>query len=119
MSFGYNHFAVLAAILPVEGAILFSAGRNPWSVWSDGLLVPLWFVRLIFFDVLLWNVEPPALVSDALWVSVMAVMCRVHSLTLVMLVGCQACSLLVIFRMQGMFSMDSFSQVRYGLSSVA
>jgi hypothetical protein len=73
----------------------------------------------VLFDVLLWNVAPPALVSDALWFSVMAVMCRVHSLALVILVGCQVVSLFLIFGMQGAFGMNNFSEVRYGVSSVA
>ena len=119
-----------------EGIMLFLAGKHLWSIWSDGLLLPVWLVRLFFFDVLLWpnlpitiypyyvrfvdstfpgkspadmsipplrikimlesnplksrilvrrlavvprHVSPQNLVGDALWFSVMAVMCRVLS----------------------------------------
>ncbi|CAK0861357.1 unnamed protein product [Prorocentrum cordatum] len=94
------------------------AGSNPWSIWSDGLLLPVWFIRLILFDVLLWDVSPPVLVGDALWFSVMAVMCRVHSLALAALVACQVGSLFLIFGMKGLFSFDDFSTVRFGMYSV-
>lgn len=119
-SFGINHFLLLALSVPTEGAMLFLAGRNPWSFWSDGLLLPVWLIRLGLFDVLLWNVPPQALMGDALWFSVMAVMCRVHSLALAILVLSQVSSLLVVFLLHGApLNLDSFEEMRYGIYSVA
>lgn len=51
--------------------------------------------RLGLLDVLLWNVPPQILVGDALWFSVIAVMCRVHSLVLWILVSFEVSSLML------------------------
>jgi len=92
---------------------------NPWSFWSDGLLLPVWLIRLCIFDVLLWDVSPQALVGDALWFAVVAVMCRVHSIALAILVVSQVLSLVVVFRWHGDLRFDSFEHVRYGIYSAA
>jgi len=118
-SFGINHFLLLVMIVPTEGVVLFLAGMNPWSFWSDGLLLPVWLIRLCVFDVLLWNVSPQALVGDALWFAVVAVMCRVHSIALAILVVSQVLSLVVVLRWHGDLQFDSFEHVRYGIYSAA
>jgi len=69
--------------------------------------------------VLLWNVSPQALVSDALWFAVVAVMCRVHSIALAIVVVSQVLSLVVVFRWHGELRFDSFEHVRYGIYSAA
>mmetsp|Transcript_71165 Transcript_71165/g.179754 ORF Transcript_71165/g.179754 Transcript_71165/m.179754 type:complete len:476 (+) Transcript_71165:76-1503(+) len=120
-SLGLNHFMLLFVCVPAEGAALFLAGRNPWSFWSDGLLLPLWLVRLGLLDVVLWSVSPKMLLGDALWFSVMAVMCRVHSLALLVLVGSQAFSLyFVLTWRQTLDPVDAegFAFVHYGVYSV-
>mmetsp|Transcript_16556 Transcript_16556/g.42710 ORF Transcript_16556/g.42710 Transcript_16556/m.42710 type:complete len:458 (+) Transcript_16556:62-1435(+) len=119
-SFGVNHFVVLFVGMPIEGIVLFSAGRNPWSFWSDGLLLPVWLIRLGLFDVLLWNVSPQMLMGDALWFSVMAVMCRVHSLALLILVGSQIASLCVVlcWHQEAKNNVHGFDFVHYGIYSV-
>lgn len=116
-SFGINRYLLLVCGVPVEGAMLYLAGKIPFSFWSDGILLPVWLIRLGFFDVLLWDVPPPALVGDALWFSVMAVMCRVHSLALAILVLSQVGSLILVFRWSGALTPDNFDHVRYGLYS--
>lgn len=118
-SLGENRLVLLCVGLPVEGVILFLAGLRPVSFWSDGLLLPLWLVRLICFDVLLWGVSPETLVGNALWFAVMAVMCRVHSLLLIILVVSQICSLCMALVWHGATSWNTFELVRYGYFSVA
>lgn len=118
-SFGINHFLLLGVFVPAEGCMLFLAGKTPWSFWSDALLIPVWLVRLGLFDVLLWNVPPQTLVADALWFSVMAVMCRVHSLALLILVMSQVSSLFLVLILGGALAPDTFDRVRYGIYSVA
>ncbi|CAJ1439964.1 unnamed protein product, partial [Effrenium voratum] len=71
-SFGLNHYLLWGVGVPLEGLVLFLAGRDPWSFWSDAWLLPVWMVRLGVLDVLLWNVPPQILVGDALWFSVIA-----------------------------------------------
>jgi len=118
-SFGINHFLLLSVALPTDGAALFLAGMNPWSFWSDALLLPVWLIRLCVFDVFLWNISPQALVSDALWFAVVAVMCRVHSIALAIVVVSQVLSLFVLFRWHGELRFDTFEHVRYGIYSAA
>uniref|UniRef100_A0A6T1E8M4 Uncharacterized protein n=1 Tax=Alexandrium monilatum TaxID=311494 RepID=A0A6T1E8M4_9DINO len=117
-SFGINHFVLLALSMPVEGAALFLSGWTPWSFWSDGLLLPVWLIRLVLFDVLLWDVSPETLVVDALWFSIMAVMCRVHSLAFTFLVVSQVISLQLVFRWHGAWYLNDVDDVRYGIFSV-
>lgn len=119
-SFGINHYLLWGAGIPLEGWVLWMAGRDPWSFWSDAWLLPVWLVRLGLLDVLLWNVPPQILVGDALWFSAIAVMCRVHSVVLCILVGFEVCSLMIVLAYQGGF-MDffAFDHVRYGMYSVA
>eukprot|EP00933_Yihiella_yeosuensis_P083759 TRINITY_DN9801_c0_g3_i1.p1 TRINITY_DN9801_c0_g3~~TRINITY_DN9801_c0_g3_i1.p1 ORF type:complete len:424 (+),score=78.94 TRINITY_DN9801_c0_g3_i1:118-1389(+) len=113
-SIGMNRYVLLALGVPAEGAMLFMAGRNPWSFWSDAWLIPVWLVR-IPLDVLLWHAPAQTVVGDALWFSVMAVMCRVHSLALWILVLSQIASLLLVLQLQGV---QDFDYVRYGIYSV-
>jgi len=117
-SLGINHFVLLVFSVPVEGVMFYLAGRNPWSFWSDGLLLPVWLIRLGLFDVLLWNVPPQTLVGDALWFCVMAVMCRVHSMALGILVVSQVLSLLLVFQWHGTLKLDTFDHVRYGIYTI-
>uniref|UniRef100_A0A7S1WTV9 Uncharacterized protein n=1 Tax=Alexandrium catenella TaxID=2925 RepID=A0A7S1WTV9_ALECA len=118
-SLGINHFVLMALALPIEGVVLFLAGRNPWSFWSDALLLPVWLLRLVVFDALVWSAPPQTLVVDALWFSVMAVMCRVHSLALAILVVSQVASLLAVFWWHGALILDDLDHVRYGVYSIS
>jgi len=95
-SFGMNHFVALLLGLPPEAAVLLVAAWNPWSFWSDCLLLPVWLLRLVVLDVIVWAVEPQTLLGDALWFFVLAVMCRVHSLALMILVSLQILSLYAV-----------------------
>ena len=73
--------------------------------------------RLGLLDVLLWNVPPQILVGDALWFSVIAVMCRVHSLVLWILVSFEVASLMLALG-GGFVDIFAFDHVRYGMYSV-
>ena len=44
-SFGVNHYLLWGLGVPLEGLVLFLAGRDPWSFWSDAWLLPVWMVR--------------------------------------------------------------------------
>eukprot|EP00435_Cladocopium_sp_Y103_P019990 s2161_g4.t2 len=118
-SFGVNHYLLWGTGIPLEGLVLFLAGRDPWSFWSDAWLLPVWMVRLGLLDVLLWNVPPQILVGDALWFSVIAVMCRVHSLVLWILVAFEVASLMLALGEGGLVDIFAFDHVRYGMYSVA
>ncbi|CAK9071332.1 Hypothetical protein SCF082_LOCUS35325 [Durusdinium trenchii] len=118
-SFGVNHYLLWGAGIPLEGLVLWLAGRDPWSFWSDAWLLPVWMVRLGLLDVLLWNVPPQILVGDALWFSVIAVMCRVHSLVLWILVAFEVASLILALGEGGFVDIFAFDHVRYGMYSVA
>mmetsp|Transcript_64958 Transcript_64958/g.120931 ORF Transcript_64958/g.120931 Transcript_64958/m.120931 type:complete len:494 (+) Transcript_64958:39-1520(+) len=113
-TFGVNQYIVLVLSLPIEGAALFMAGWRTWSFWSDGFLLPVWLIRLSILDVALWNSDPATLVGDALWFSVLAVMCRVHSLALLILVATQVTSLYVVLAIHGYTGRMTFELVRYG-----
>eukprot|EP00403_Amphidinium_massartii_P017927 CAMPEP_0178419292 /NCGR_PEP_ID=MMETSP0689_2-20121128/25534_1 /TAXON_ID=160604 /ORGANISM="Amphidinium massartii, Strain CS-259" /LENGTH=468 /DNA_ID=CAMNT_0020040723 /DNA_START=82 /DNA_END=1488 /DNA_ORIENTATION=- len=113
-TFGVNQYIVLILSLPIEGAALFMAGWRTWSFWSDGFLLPVWLIRLSILDVALWNSDPATLVGDALWFSVLAVMCRVHSLALVILVATQVSSLYLVLAIHGFTDRRTFELVRYG-----
>jgi len=118
-SLGINRFLLLCLAVPAEGAVLFLAGRNPWSFWSDGLLLPLWLLRLTLLDAMLWSVSPKMLLGDALWFSVVAVLCRVHSLALLILVGSQAGALYLLLTWHGALAPSgSFEFVRFGVYSI-
>jgi len=67
-----------------------------------------------FLDALLWNVPPETLVGDALWFSVFAVMCRVHSLALAILVVSQVATLYIVIGLHQGLRDGSFELVRYG-----
>eukprot|EP00929_Paragymnodinium_shiwhaense_P092394 TRINITY_DN52285_c0_g1_i1.p1 TRINITY_DN52285_c0_g1~~TRINITY_DN52285_c0_g1_i1.p1 ORF type:complete len:498 (+),score=108.84 TRINITY_DN52285_c0_g1_i1:69-1562(+) len=116
-SFGVNRFVWCAACLPLEGAILFTAGKNPFAIWSDVLLLPVWLLRLLMFDVVLWHVDPPTLLGDALWFCVMAVMCRVHSLALAILVVLQIVCIAWVLELRRAQNQVSFLDVRFGVYS--
>jgi len=118
-SFGVNHYLLWGIGIPLEGLVLFLAGRDPWSFWSDAWLLPVWLVRLVLLDVLLWNVPPQILVGDALWFSVIAVMCRVHSSVLWILVAFEVASLMLALGEGGFVDNFAFDHVRYGMYSVA
>jgi len=120
-SLGMNRFVLLLLGALVEGSVLFLAGRNPWTFWSDALILPLWLIRLSLLDVFLWGMSPQMLLGDALWFSVMAVMCRVHSAALLILVACQVIALHLALYWRGEVghaSLTGFDFVRYGIYSV-
>lgn len=118
-SFGLDQYVLLAAALPAEGLVLFLAGWKPWSFWSDSLLLPIWLLRLVFFDLVVWKSPPYMLVGDMLWYFVLAVMCRVHSLALVVLVVSMLASLYAALAMRGDLDHGTFDVNRYGHYSAA
>lgn len=85
-SLGVNRFFALSAALPFEGVVLFLAGWWLWSFWSDFLLLPTLLLRLLVFDVFLWGTPATMMFTDILWFVVVAVMCRVHSGALAILI---------------------------------